>query len=403
VEQQKLNILFISAWYPNKINPTLGNFVEKHVQAANIYCNAYVLHVVFDNTLINKRFLTEYSIENSIPVLRIYISNKKVGFSFINSLARFFFYHRAYRKGYKYLIGKHGKPDVIHANILFPTGMIALLLNRNYKVPYVFTEHWTGYMSNDPNPITYINKTISIMAAQKAAAIMPVSTDLMEAMIKHEIIGKYHVVPNVIDTNLFYYKPKENKSEKFRFVHISSLDNNQKNVIGILNAVHQLSLNRTDFELKIISDGNIGSYKKIAEELTIQNNIVKFESSKTTEEIAQILQTSDCLIMFSNYESFSVVIAEALACGIPVIATRAGGLANELTTKQGIIINIGNEIALCNSMNEMINKYDSYNKAEIATFGEKFSYENVGKTLHKIYLEASKLQNNDRYNFEIQK
>ena len=96
--------------------------------------------------------------------------------------------------------------------------------------------------------------------------------------------------------------------------------------------------------------------------------------------------------MFSNYESFSVVIAEALACGIPVIATRAGGLANELTTKQGIIINIGNEIALCNSMKEMINKYDSYNKAEIGTFGEKFSYENVGKTLHKIYLEASKLQ-----------
>jgi glycosyltransferase involved in cell wall biosynthesis len=97
--------------------------------------------------------------------------------------------------------------------------------------------------------------------------------------------------------------------------------------------------------------------------------------------------------MFSNYESFSVVIAEALACGIPVIATRAGGLANELTAKQGIIIKTGNQIALHNSMNEMINNYDSYNKAEIATFAKRFSYENVGKALHEIYLKASKIQN----------
>lgn len=92
--------------------------------------------------------------------------------------------------------------------------------------------------------------------------------------------------------------------------------------------------------------------------------------------------------MFSNYESFSVVIAEAMACGLPVIASRAGGLANELTSKHGIIIKVGNVTALSNSMNEMMNNYQQYNKTEIAAFAQKFSYKRVGELLNQIYQKS---------------
>jgi len=388
LNQDRLNILFISAWYPNKTNPTLGNFVEKHVRAANLYCNTQVLHAVFVNKDNGKHLDFDYKIENNIPVLRVYINNKKYGISFIDKLIRFYSYFRAYRKGWQFLIEKHGKPDILHANILYPTGTIALLFNKIYKLPFIITEHWTGYMPNDPNKIGAIHKVVSKMVAEKASKILPVSEDLMDAMIKHNITGNYQVIPNVIDTNLFKVNPKVNNPGKFRFIHISSLDNTQKNIRGILRAVNQLSKNRKDFELLIIGDGDAEKYLQMAEEMNILNSFVKFESEKTTEEIAQALQSSDCLLMFSNYESFSVVIAEAMACGLPVIVTRVGGLANNLSPKHGIVINAVNETALTNSMNQMINNISNYNKEEIASFAEKFSFEKVGKSFFNIYNET---------------
>ena len=388
MEEKKLNILFISSWFPNKNNPTLGNFVEKHVVAAGLYCNVAVLHAVFTSFSTKDNFQFDYKIINNYPVLIIYINNKFEKFPLISRAIRFIKYIKAYHKGYKFLVERHGKPDLIHANVLFPVGIIALLFKNVYKIPYVFSEHWTAYMPEDRNKLSGISKTISIMAAQQAQMLMPVSNDLMIAMKSSGIDGNYQIVPNVIDTDLFCIDTNIRKSEKFRFIHISSLDDAQKNISGIINAVEQLSHFRNDFELLIIGDGEADKYIKMAEQLNILNKIVRFESEKPTEEIALLLQQSHCLLMFSNYESFSVVIAEAMACGLPVIASRAGGLANELNPKQGIIINVGNLTALSNSMNEMMNNYHHYNKTEIAAFAQKFSYKETGSLFFSIYQKA---------------
>jgi hypothetical protein len=39
MEDNKLNILFLSGWYPNRVLPTLGNFVQKHAEAVALNCN----------------------------------------------------------------------------------------------------------------------------------------------------------------------------------------------------------------------------------------------------------------------------------------------------------------------------------------------------------------------------
>ena len=99
------------------------------------------------------------------------------------------------------------------------------------------------------------------------------------------------------------------------------------------------------------------------------------------------MQQADCFLMFSNYESFSVVIAEALACGLPIIATDAGGISSELTKDYGIIIKPNDEDALQEAMLYMISHHTEYDKQLLSAYADKFSYENVGKSYYNLYQE----------------
>ncbi len=114
---------------------------------------------------------------------------------------------------------------------------------------------------------------------------------------------------------------------------------------------------------------------------------ITFESEKKPSEIAELMQQADCFLMFSNYESFSVVIAEALACGLPIIATDAGGISSELTKDYGIIIKPNDEAALQEAMIYMISHHTEYDKQLLSAYADKFSYENVGKSYYNLYQE----------------
>jgi len=125
----------------------------------------------------------------------------------------------------------------------------------------------------------------------------------------------------------------------------------------------------------------------MSEELNLLNNVISFENEKKPHEIAELMQQADCFLMFSNYESFSVVIAEALACGLPIIATDAGGISSELTNEYGKIIEPNDEAALQEAMLNMISHHTEYDKQLLSAYAAKFSYENVGNSYYKIYQE----------------
>jgi hypothetical protein len=126
MNQQKLRILFISSWFPNKEQPTLGNFVEKHLRAASEYANCMLLHVVFTDSTVNSRYHFEFSEVNQIPYLFVYISRKNISIPVIGSILKLWYYTKAYLKGYKYLVEKTAKPDLIHASVFYPLSFISV-------------------------------------------------------------------------------------------------------------------------------------------------------------------------------------------------------------------------------------------------------------------------------------
>lgn len=378
-QNKKIKALFISSWYPNRVRPTLGNFVQKHAEAVSLYTDVCVLHVCFDEKLFENKFEIVHETNGKINIIFVYLNKNRF------ALTRFFSYLKAYRKGFSLINERFGKPDIIHANILFPVGLVFYFLRVFKRTPYVITEHWTGYLPSDPSSIGFIRKWFSKIIARKSCCIMPVSGDLEDAMKKSGLNGNYKVVPNVVGKAFFQPSINKTPNTKFRFLHVSSLDDDQKNITGIIRSVYQLSLLRKDFEFTIIGDGNPESFISLAKELNLYEKFIFFESKKSTDELADIMKESDCFVLFSNYESFSIVIAESLASGLPVIATNAGGIAGSLSKEHGIIIRPGDETALLNAMIYMIEHHEEYNKEIIVDFAEQFRYEKVGENFLNIY------------------
>ena len=224
MNQQKLKVLFISSWFPNKENPTLGNFVEKHAEAVSLYADVSVLHVCFHSASDAKK---EYVVErhNNLDIHIIYLKKIRTNLSFIASILRFCKILTAYHFGFKQIY-KNTKPLIIHANILIPIGLIAYYLKLTKQIPYIITEHWTGYLSqnaNKPNSFVIFYRHF----AKKAAALTPVTQNLALAMQDFKITGNYNVIPNVVEINLFKQKQVFNAEVK-RIVHVSSLVEEQK-------------------------------------------------------------------------------------------------------------------------------------------------------------------------------
>jgi glycosyltransferase involved in cell wall biosynthesis len=368
--------------------PTLGNFVQKHAEAVALKANVTALNICADPSSKETIEITEELIRN-VHTINVYykkVTHGTPGLSQFQKLSRII---RAYSKGIKLARKKLGTIDLVHHNIIYPSGLAALYLKRSENIPYIISEHSTSYLSSKNSSIGKREKTISRMIVRNASAVVPVSLDLKAAMLSHGLNGDYRIIFNVVDTSLFHPGIKE-EHKKIKFLHVSTLDDPHKNISGMLHAVKKLISIRTDFECWFVGDGDIAPHDKTAEQLGIYNTFAFFDGTKSTAEIASLMQGADCFMMFSNYENLPVVIIEAFASGLPVISSFVGGIPEHVNQARGILVAPKDENAFTNAMNEMINGLQKkiYNADELAAYaGKNFSYESVCNEFHDLYLE----------------
>lgn len=383
-----MKVLFISQWYPHRYDAMAGLFVQKHAEAASLFCAVKVLYVHADEN--TDSFEMEEKNHSNMSELIVYYPCKKN--NPLYKITKSINYFRAYWKGYKQITKNGFTPDIVHANILTRTGFMAYLLKKWKGTPYVVTEHWSRYL---PNRNTYkgtIRKFITQLVVRNAAAILPVSESLKKAMLAHNLKNtNYTVINNVVD-NSFFKKCQIEARLKKRIIHVSCFDEQAKNICGILRATKELAKTREDFELIIIGTGidveKVLSYSKT---LDFPDGVVTFTGEKTPEEVADWMQNSDFFVLFSNYENSPVVISECLVCGKPVISTNVGGISEHVNNTNGILIAAGDEKALFEKMNFLLDHFEEYDvemTKQIAK--EKFSYESVGNILTEIYTQSVK-------------
>jgi len=360
-----------------------GLFVQKHAEAVSLYCDVQVLYVHADEN-INKFEIEEKNHSNFRELIVYYPCKKdKLFYKAYKTIN----YIRAYLIGYKIITKNNFQPDIVHANILTRTGFIAYLLKHWKGIPYVVTEHWSRYLSGRKAYKGILRKLTTRLVVNNAEAVLPVSEILKNAMLTHKLDNKnYIIVNNVVDNN-FFEEITVSYRKKKRILHISCFDEQAKNVKGIIRATNELSKKRQDFELILIGTGvDYQSIHEFAETFNFPRGLVNFLGEKTPEEVANWLKNSDFLVMFSNYETAGVVIAESLVCGKPVLSTNVGAAPEYINEINGILIEKGNENELIEQMNKMLDHFEDYDSVKIKNDSKnKFSYESIGLLISKIY------------------
>jgi len=377
----RYKVLFLSSWYPNRIDPLLGNFVQRHAEAVSEFADVASLYVCSDQNVTAKKFEIEIKKNGNIFSVNIYYKKIINKFPIISQLQKFFRNRKAHKIGFAEIL-KHfsNKPDIVHLNVAFPAGLFARWLKKKYRLPYIITEHSTLYHLSMTVKENYFTKKI----CGGADLICPVSDDLKRVMEIKGFGKQFEVVPNVVNTDLF--RLSENKNQKKKIIHISTLKEWQKNSSGMLRVIKKLSETRSDFEFHIISDGDLSLATKISKEYDLLNKTIFIYPTQTLEKVAEILRASDLFLLFSNFENLPCVIIEALASGIPVVSTDVGGIPELINEKNGMLVKPNDEVALFEKLNEMLDKHNSFNKEELRKFAvENFSYHAVGEKFSDIY------------------
>lgn len=381
-----MHILMIPSSYPTEDAPIRSVFFKEQAIAINS-CNDVNVGVIYNETRrvskkvfkdIKKFHFQKVTIcEDEINTIRLRGWNL---FTMRNSLGINMWVNQDISL-FKEYVKKFGRPDLIHVQCGLYGGMVASSIKDIYGIPYIITEHSSLILNNSLSEYkskfirkVYNNSELLISVSEKLKASMKNFTD-----------KKIMVIPNLIDNSMFRYR--NCNKELFRFITVCNLKED-KNVDSVIKAFG--SLFKDDLvELIIIGDGpERSNLENIIKDLDISEK-VKLLGAKSRLELPQYYNSSDAFVLASNYETFGVVYIEALASGLPIIATKCGGPEEFFEAEFGYLINKDNQIELEEAMRNLYNNIDKFDGEKISiNILDKFSKEVIARRIVKEYKQV---------------
>lgn len=382
-----MKALWLTSWYPNKLDKMNGDFVQRHAMAAALFCSVQVIHLEADkNNILSQKI--EIDQQQSSDLHETILLYKPVyQFGLFGKLISIFRYLWLYKKQIDDYISREGIPQIVHVHVPMKAGLLALWMHYRYKVKYVITEHWTIYHNQSAdsyNKRNFLFKYATRAIFKNAAAFLSVSDNLGRLIQNTVAPVNCTVIPNAVNTDLFFYKPLDNDAMPFTFLHISTL-NYQKNPLAILRCFHRFIVKYPG--TKMIMAGEVSEDLKAAilKEKLSHPDII-FTGLISYAEVASLMQHAHALVMFSRYENLPCVILEALCCGMPVISSHVGGVSEVVNRQNGLLTDKYNEAGLLKVMEEIYENYAGYNREKISSDAmHQFGYDTIGREIYESY------------------
>ncbi|GAB5519994.1 MAG: N-acetyl-alpha-D-glucosaminyl L-malate synthase BshA [Rhodothermales bacterium] len=243
---------------------------------------------------------------------------------------------------------KYEKLDLLHVHYAIPHATSAVLARQilareGADVPIVTTLHGTDItiLGKDPSFEPVINYSID-----QSDGVTAVSAHLKaETELRCRICTDIKVIPNFIDTDRFKKQDKRHfrqalcpNGEKV-LVHVSNF-RPVKRATEVVEVFHRLREEGHAIKLLLVGDGpDRPAAERMARDLGVYAD-VRFLGKQ--EPVEEILNIADIFLMPSGSESFGLAALEAMACGVPVVATNIGGIPElVLDGETGFLFELG--------------------------------------------------------------
>lgn len=262
---------------------------------------------------------------------------------------------------------REGKPfDATIAFFGVPCGALALWLKWRHRIPYVVSLRGSdvpGYSEKFDRMYLFLAPLIRLIWRQ-ARAVVPNSRGLAELAAKTAQDQPFTIIPNGVDTEEFKPDPERERDGYARILTVSRLTP-RKGIRFLIEAMEILKMGETGtrgetgkrggIELWIVGDGEEKeSLRALAGELGVMER-VKFFGPVPHEELPKFYGLSDVFCLPSLNEGMSNTVLEALASGLPIVATVTGG-TEELVTdgENGSFVRTGSAEDLAEKLGKLL-------------------------------------------------
>lgn len=245
----------------------------------------------------------------------------------LNGKTRFAQFVRAYLQAARHVVKKTG-PQVIHAHWWLPGGFIGAVVSKLTGTPLVITTHGTDVAQLERAAWA---KTPARFAFAQASAITCGSAYLRNELVRQGVADadKIQVIPMPVNP-LFVQdtlSPRSKPNDGFKILTVARLTR-QKSIDTLIEALGILRARGIDARLEIAGDGDQrASLEEQVRSLQVEPQ-VKFLGLVPQSELPARYADCDAFVLPSVREGMGLVLAEALLCGAPVVATNSGGVTD---------------------------------------------------------------------------
>ncbi|MEZ5124792.1 MAG: glycosyltransferase [Thermoleophilia bacterium] len=386
-------VLVIPSWYPSPEYPTSGIFILRQVEALADQVDVAVLYVrearrglapvvlVEDSHLVARVQLKMPPPSRTIPG-----RSRAVATNLHNKFVR---YEREGLAAFEQLRATWGTPDIVHVQALWPAALLARAINRRYGIPYVVTEHSEEYLAASRRRMVRTPGVVPLVLrplARGGERTIAVSGHLAQRLGELGLAVRPIVIPNVVPT---YESAPRPQGGRRGIAHVSVMGP-AKNLRSLLRAAERLRHRRIDFVVRLVGDGESrAELERMAAALELTGTFVEFVGRLDAAAVREQFAAASFTVVCSTHETFSVVAAESLMCGRPVLSTRCGGPEEFIDDTVGRLIPVDDVEALVEGLDWMLDHADEFDPRALHDYAAaRFAPEVVARQITAVYEEA---------------
>ena len=366
-------VLHITNWYPNKWNPHEAGFIKEHFKACENYAKQELWHIQIRN---DGHYFSFFSGDYSENEHYLILDTKIQVYRFQEILTLLLLIVLRMRLRKKWW-------DVTNVHIAYPLLRFTRIFKYMFGSLIIITEHWSAFRNSFflPNKSKAARRIANIFSYN--LPLIAVSKALMSDIVNfsgYKDFPKY-IIPNVVDPDIFH--PGETELDNVPvFLMVASWTPIKRPFLA-MEAFSEILNDFPEAKLRIVGSGyHFKEMKDFVNTRKLQNSI-QLLGPMDKYGIAKEMRQAKCFLHASDYETFSVVCAEALSCGVPVIASNVGGIPEFVNDENGMLVE-NTHLSWTSALKKFIS--GNFVKKNICEGSQKtFHPKTVGKRLMQIY------------------